>query len=661
MISKSDRPYSSIKKELPFSSDIAWNRTNQEDSHQGQSRVKGSKLIQKFVKQLPHKPGVYRMFNENGDVLYIGKARNLKKRVASYTREQGHNNRILHMIRTTCHMEFVVTHTEIEALLLEANLIKKLKPRFNVLLRDNKSFPHIIITKGHRAPALYKHRGAPTREAHYFGPFASSEAVAQTINALQRAFLLRTCTDSAFENRTRPCLLYQIKRCSAPCTNQISNDDYMDFVKQATDFLSGKSQFIKQHMAQIMHQAAENLDFERAITYRNRLSALSHIQSYQGINAHTTEEADIFAIVQQGEIACIQVYFFRMGQNWGNRAYFPKADAEFSSAEILASFITQFYDDKQIPKLILLSEEVEEKELLKEALSLKAKHKVSLSVPQKGERKKLINHAYTNAHEALGRKLSEISTHKILFHNIAKTFQIPGILQRIEVYDNSHIMGTNAVGAMIVADHTGFVRSQYRKFNISSTNISGGDDLGMMREVIERRFSRLIKTHGFPSKNDKINDKSSCPVWPDLIIIDGGEGQINAASTMLCKLGIDNFVTVIGMAKGIEREAGRERFFIKGKSPFTLPPRDPTLYFLQRLRDEAHRFAIGTHRIKRKKEMFKNPLDRINNIGPTRKRALLNHFGSAKAVASASVEDLSNVANISVTMAQKIYNYFNEK
>ncbi|WP_019220447.1 excinuclease ABC subunit UvrC [Bartonella senegalensis] len=661
MIFKNKTAYAEGEQEkLSFLTHITWDNADQGNE---KNQFKGAKLIQEFVKHLPHKPGVYRMVDENGEILYVGKARNLKKRVSNYTREQGHNNRITRMIRATSHMEFVVTHTETEALLLEANLIKRLHPRFNVLLRDDKSFPYIIITDDHRAPALYKHRGARTRKAHYFGPFASSSAVTQTINVLQRAFLLRTCTDSVLENRTRPCLLYQIKRCSAPCTHEISDSDYRELVKGARSFLSGKSQSVKNDMVQAMHKAAENLDFEQAAAYRDRLSALSHIQSHQGINPQTIEEADVFAIAQKEGITCIQVFFFRMGQNWGNRAYFPKADPSFSSSEILASFLAQFYDDKPLPKLILLSESIEDKTLLAEAFSLKANRKISLSLPKQGERKTLVNHAYINAHETLGHKLAETATHTKLFQGIAEIFQLPHTPCRIEIYDNSHIMGTNAVGAMIVAGQNGFIKNQYRKFNIRSTDITPGDDFGMMKEVIKRRFSRLIKEHGLPHESKKIQGKDdiSFPTWPDLILIDGGKGQINSVHTILSELGLDNFITVVGIAKGVERKAGRERFFIKGKTPFTLPLRDPILYFLQRLRDEAHRFAIGTHRAKRKKETLKNPLDEIENIGPTRKRALLHHFGSAKAVAGASLEDLTKVIGISLTIAQKIHNHFNEK
>ncbi|WP_455477461.1 excinuclease ABC subunit UvrC [Bartonella sp. B41] len=648
------------RENTPFLSNITWENVNKENN---QNQCKGTNLINEFVKYLPNKPGVYRMFDENGNVLYVGKARNLKKRVSNYGREQGHNNRITQMIRATYHMEFVVTHTETEALLLEANLIKKLHPRFNVLLRDDKSFPYIIITDDNRAPALYKHRGAKTRKAHYFGPFASSHAVAQTINALQRAFLLRTCTDSVLENRTRPCLLHQIKKCSAPCTHKISDNDYIELVKKAKKFLSGKSQSVKNVMVQAMQEAAKNLDFERAASYRDRLSALSHIQSHQNINPHTVKEADVFAIVQKEGRICIQVFFFRMGQNWGNRAYFPKADHSFSNTEILASFLAQFYDDKPIPQLILLSEDIEEKQLLTDAFSLKANRKVFLSLPKRGERKKLVNHAYINAQEALERKLAETTIHSDLLRGIAKIFKIPHIPQRIEVYDNSHIMGTNAIGAMIVVGQTGFIKNQYRKFNIRSTDITPGDDFGMMKEVAMRRFSRLIKMHGKPDENNKTKneDGNLFPVWPDLVLIDGGEGQINSVHTILSELGLDRFIKIVGIAKGSNRRAGLERFFIKGETSFTLPQRDPILHFLQRLRDEAHRFAIGSHRIKRKKEIFKNPLDEIKNIGAKRKRALLCHFGSTKAIVNASIEDLTKVIGISAITAQKIHNHFNKK
>ncbi|ACU47692.1 excinuclease ABC subunit C [Brucella microti CCM 4915] len=611
------------------------------------------------MKRLPNNPGVYRMFNSDGDVLYVGKARNLKKRVSNYARGIGHSNRITRMIRETVTMEFVVTRTETEALLLEANLIKRLRPRFNVLMRDDKSFPYILLTGGHRAPGIFKHRGARSRKGDYFGPFASAGAVGRTINALQRAFLLRTCTDSVFETRTRPCLLYQIKRCSAPCTYEISDEDYAGLVAEAKAFLSGKSQSVKDHLAAAMQAASADLDFEHAAVYRDRLAALSHVQSHQGINPQTVEEADVFAIHQEGGMTCIQVFFFRTGQNWGNRAYFPKADSSLGPAEVLGAFLSQFYDDKPCPKLVLLSETVEEQSLITEALSTRAGHKVQVSVPQRGEKKELVQHALTNAREALGRRLAETSSQARLLQGLAETFGLPRAPRRIEVYDNSHIMGTNAVGGMIVAGPEGFVKNQYRKFNIRSTDITPGDDFGMMREVIERRFSRLVKEHGTPA--GEVENPDAFPAWPDVILIDGGQGQVGAVRQILGEMGISDLVTAIGIAKGVDREAGRERFFMEGKQPFTLPPRDPVLYFIQRLRDEAHRFAIGTHRARRKKEMVRNPLDEIAGIGPTRKRALLHHFGTAKAVSRAAVEDLMQIDGISEAMARAIHDHFRDK
>ncbi|CDL76102.1 uvrC [Brucella canis str. Oliveri] len=611
------------------------------------------------MKRLPNNPGVYRMFNSDGDVLYVGKARNLKKRVSNYARGIGHSNRITRMIRETVTMEFVVTRTETEALLLEANLIKRLRPRFNVLMRDDKSFPYILLTGGHRAPGIFKHRGARSRKGDYFGPFASAGAVGRTINALQRAFLLRTCTDSVFETRTRPCLLYQIKRCSAPCTYEISDEDYAGLVAEAKAFLSGKSQSVKDHLAAAMQAASADLDFEHAAVYRDRLAALSHVQSHQGINPQTVEEADVFAIHQEGGMTCIQVFFFRTGQNWGNRAYFPKADSSLGPAEVLGAFLSQFYDDKPCPKLVLLSETVEEQFLITEALSTRAGHKVQVSVPQRGEKKELVQHALTNAREALGRRLAETSSQARLLQGLAETFGLPRAPRRIEVYDNSHIMGTNAVGGMIVAGPEGFVKNQYRKFNIRSTDITPGDDFGMMREVIERRFSRLVKEHGTPA--GEVENPDAFPAWPDVILIDGGQGQVGAVRQILGEMGISDLVTAIGIAKGVDREAGRERFFMEGKQPFTLPPRDPVLYFIQRLRDEAHRFAIGTHRARRKKEMVRNPLDEIAGIGPTRKRALLHHFGTAKAVSRAAVEDLMQIDGISEAMARAIHDHFRDK
>lgn len=622
----------------------------------------GAELIGEFVKRLPNAPGVYRMLNKDGDVMYVGKARSLKKRVSNYAQGRVHSNRLSRMVRETVHMEFVTTRTEVEALLLEANLIKRLRPRYNVLLRDDKSFPYILITGDSRSPAIYKHRGARARKGDYFGPFASASAVGRTINSLQRAFLLRTCTDSVFESRTRPCLLYQIKRCSGPCTHEISDQDYAGLVNEAKDFLSGKSQNVKEAMARAMNEAAEDLDFERAAVFRDRLAGLSHVQSHQGINPAGVEEADVFAIHHEGGLSCIQVFFFRASQNWGNQAYFPKADPQLSAAEVLNSFLAQFYDDKPVPRLILLSEEVEEQDLLGAALSEKAGHKVAISVPQRGEKKDLVDHVNANAREAHGRKLAETASQSRLLAGLAETFQLPYVPRRIEIYDNSHIMGTNAVGGMVVAGPEGFVKGQYRKFNIKSTDITPGDDFGMMREVMTRRFSRLLKEEGKPDRGVVPEDSgdTAFPAWPDVILIDGGQGQMTAVRKILDELDITDSVIAIGVAKGVDRDAGRERFFVEGKPDFTLPPRDPVLYFIQRMRDEAHRFAIGSHRARRKKEMVKNPLDEISGIGPTRKRALLQHFGTAKAVSRAAVSDLMAVEGISEAVARLIYNHFHE-
>ncbi|RWF49454.1 MULTISPECIES: excinuclease ABC subunit UvrC [unclassified Mesorhizobium] len=636
----------------------------------------GAEVIQTLVKRLPNAPGVYRMMNAAGDVLYVGKARSLKKRVTNYAQGRFHTNRIGRMVRETSTMEFVVTRTEIEALLLEANLIKRLRPRFNVLMRDDKSFPYILLTGDHVSPGIYKHRGARSRKGDYFGPFASAGAVGRTINSLQRAFLLRSCTNSFYENRTRPCLLYQIKRCAGPCTGEISHEGYAELVDEAKDFLSGRSQKVKTEISAAMQQASQDLDFERAAIYRDRLAALSHVQSHQGINPATVDEADVFAIHQEGGQVCIQVFFFRTGQNWGNRAYFPKADPALEGSEVLGSFLAQFYDDKPTPRAILLSQTVEDQELLAEALSTRAGRKVTISVPQRGEKKDLTDNALQNAREALGRRLAETSTQARLLAGFAETFGLSKPPVRIEVYDNSHIMGTNAVGAMVVAGPEGFVKNQYRKFNIRSTEITPGDDFGMMREVMERRFSRLLKEHGdvvladdaaggeaaAVEAGDDIEDdiSGSFPAWPDVILIDGGQGQMTAVRKILSDLGIEDRVVAIGIAKGQDRDAGRERFFVKGRDSFSLPVRDPVLYFVQRLRDEVHRFAIGSHRARRKKEMVKSPLDEIVGIGPGRKRALLLHFGTAKAVSRAAVEDLRKVDGISEQVAKLVYNHFHE-
>ncbi|PZO77153.1 MAG: excinuclease ABC subunit C [Mesorhizobium amorphae] len=623
----------------------------------------GAEVIQTLVKRLPNAPGVYRMLNAAGDALYVGKAKNLKKRVTNYAQGRLHANRLSRMVRETATMEFVVTRTETEALLLEANLIKRLRPRFNVLMRDDKSFPYILLNRDHRAPGIFKHRGARSRKGDYFGPFASAGAVGRAINSLQRAFLLRTCADSTFESRTRPCLLFQIKRCSAPCTGEIGGDAYADLVGEAKDFLAGRSQKVKGEIAGAMQAAAADMDFERAAVLRDRLSALAHIQSHQGINSQSVDEADVFAIHQEGGQTCIQVFFFRTGQNWGNRAYFPKTDPLMEPGEVLGSFIAQFYDDKPCPRLILLSETASESDLLAQALSERMGYRIAFAVPQRGEKRELVEHAVHNAREALGRRLAETSTQTRLLAGFAETFGLPAPPRRIEIYDNSHIMGTNPVGAMVVSGPEGFVKNQYRKFNIRSQELTPGDDFGMMREVMTRRFSRLKKENaeGPAPVDTEAEPDDNFPAWPDVILIDGGQGQMSAVRGILRDLGVDDKVTAIGVAKGADRDAGRERFFAEGRDSFTLPVRDPVLYFVQRLRDEAHRFAIGAHRARRSKELIKNPLDEIAGIGPTRKRALLHHFGSAKAVGRAAVEDLMAVEGISAATARLVYNHFHEK
>ncbi len=630
----------------------------------------GPSVIAEAVKRAPNGPGVYRMFDRKGDVLYVGKARSLKKRVTSYTRIGGQTNRIARMIAETAAMEFVSTGTETEALLLEANLIKRLRPRYNVLLRDDKSFPYILITRDHDAPQIVKHRGARNKKGDYFGPFASAGAVGRTINALQRAFLLRSCSDSVYESRTRPCLLFQIKRCAAPCTGEISVQDYAVLVQEAEDFLSGKSGAVRKDLARQMEDAAERLEFETAAVYRDRLAALGHVQSHQGINPHTVDEADVFAVHQEGGQTCIQVFFFRTGQNWGNRAYFPRADKSLEAAEVLGAFIAQFYDDKPVPRLILLSDDVEEKELLSEALTLNAGHKVEVAVPRRGEKRELVEHALSNAKEALGRRLAESASQARLLAGVAETFGLDEPPRRVEVYDNSHIMGTSAVGGMIVAGPEGFEKGQYRKFNIKDTDLTPGDDYAMMREVLRRRFTRLLKESGREPVAEgeepaeaiaarAETEAGSDSPWPGLVLIDGGPGQLSAAQTVMAELGLED-VPLVAIAKGVDRDAGREEFHIPGRKPFRLPPRDPVLYFVQRLRDEAHRFAIGSHRARRKKAMAANPLDEIAGIGPGRKRALLNHFGSAKAVSRAGLTDLEAAPGISAQMAKTVYDFFHE-
>ncbi|MCJ8309798.1 MAG: excinuclease ABC subunit UvrC [Hyphomicrobiales bacterium] len=625
-------------------------------------RLVGAALIGDLVTRLPKKPGVYRMMNAAGDVLYVGKAKNLRNRVQNYARGIGHGgNRTARMIAETAAMEFVTTRTETEALLLEANLIKRLRPRFNVLIRDDKSFPYILLSGDHEAPGLFKFRGARSRKGDYYGPFANAGSVNVTINALQRIFLIRTCTDSFYANRTRPCLLHQIKRCAAPCTGEISKEGYAELVQQTKDFLTGKSQEIKTRFSERMQKASDELDFETAAIYRDRLAALSHVQSHQGINPQTVKEADIFAVYQEGGQFCIQVFFFRTGQNWGNRAYFPRADKSFDEAEVLNAFVSQFYDDKPVPKQVLLSEDIAEAELLSEALTTKAGRKVQVFRPQRGEKRDLVKQVHRNARDALARKLAESATQSKLLVGLQEVFDLESMPRRIEVYDNSHIMGTNAVGAMIVAGPDGFAKNQYRKFNIKNEDLVPGDDYGMMREVFTRRFSRLLTEHADENgarKKDDEADSDTLPPWPDLVLIDGGAGQLSAVVEVMEELGLTDQVKLVGVAKGPDRDAGRERFFSPGKQAFSLPLRDPTLYFIQRLRDEAHRFAIGTHRARRKKDTLKNPLDEIAGIGPARKRAILHHFGSAKAVSRAAVEDLLVVDGVSEAMAQRIYDHF---
>jgi excinuclease ABC subunit C len=691
-------------------------------------RPSGPDVVQGYLKTLPSSPGVYRMIDAGGDVIYVGKARSLKARVSNYARLSGNSNRIVRMIMNTVAMEFVTVRTEAEALLLEANLIKRFRPRYNVLMRDDKSFPYILIARDHKAPQILKHRGARNRKGDFFGPFASAGAVNRTVNMLQRAFLLRSCSDSVFDARTRPCLLFQIKRCAGPCTGEISPEDYGKLVDESVQFLRGESQNVRQMYQRLMTDAADKLEFEEAAKFRNRLWALAHVTADQTINPDGIEEADVFAAVQEGGQTCIQVFFFRTGQNWGNRAYYPRADRSLDAADVLDSFIAQFYDDKPVPRLILLSHEVPSQELLSEALSIKADRKVEIRCPQRGNKTGLVEHALQNAREALARKMAETSSQRLLLAGVAERFGLAKVPRRVEVFDNSHISGTNAVGGMIVAGPEGMVKNQYRKFNIKSDAVTPGDDYAMMREVFTRRFKRVaeelrgtpstglpeavstagrsgypgslpavdepnsaspdaVKTpdiqsaplrrldSGEPKESEPqvldesetddddgtILDTSAFPTIPDLILVDGGAGQLAVAREVLAEFGLTDIIPVVGVAKGPDRDAGREHFHVPGKPrSFMLEPRDPVLYFVQRLRDEAHRFAIGTHRAKRAKALSVNPLDEIEGIGPTRKRALLTHFGSAKSVSRAGVEDLKAVPGISAQMAQAIYDFFHD-
>ncbi|PJK30558.1 excinuclease ABC subunit UvrC [Minwuia thermotolerans] len=622
--------------------------TERGDSTAGAGQQDGFAVLQGRLKSLPESPGVYRMLNDRGDVLYVGKARNLKARVTSYTRARGLSIRIARMVQMTAELEIITTHTEVDALLLEANLIKRLKPRFNIILRDDKTFPYIEVNLDHDYPMLVKHRGAREKDRDYYGPFASATAVNHTLTALQRAFPLRSCSDGDFATRTRPCLQYQIKRCLAPCVGYVSQEDYAELVGEARDFLSGRSQAVRDELGRKMQQAADALEFEDAAMYRNRLWALAQIQQKQGVNVEGLEEADVMAAAAAGGQTCVQVFFYRAGQNYGNRAYYPSHAKDDETADVLAAFVGQFYDSRPAPRQVLLSHEVENQELIAEALGVRAGRRVQLLTPKRGGKKELVDQAIRNAEEALGRKQAETQAQTKLLKGVAETFGLAAPPARIEVYDNSHIMGTNAVGGMIVAGSEGFRKAAYRKFNIKSTELTPGDDFAMMREVLTRRLQRLKKEHARRDGD-----------WPDLLIIDGGKGQLGVAEAVLEELALKDEVAVVSIAKGVDRNAGREEFHVPGKTPFRLPERDPVLYYLQRLRDEAHRFAIGTHRARRSKQIGQSPLDEIEGIGPKRKKALLLKFGSAKGVARAGLADLERVDGISGAMAKQIYDHFN--
>lgn len=604
-------------------------------------------LIRDEARRAPDKPGVYRMYGEDGTCLYVGKARSLKTRVMQYAQGRFHTQRIALMVSLTRSMEMVVTASETEALLLESNFIKKLKPRFNVVLRDDKSFAELMIRRDHRAPQVRKHRGAHTIPGDYFGPFASTWAVNRTLNTLQKAFLLRSCSDSVYESRTRPCMLHQIKRCSAPCTGLISLEDYGELVGSAEQFLRGKSREVIGRLSREMQAASDDLDFERAARVRDRIRALSAITMEQSINAETVEEADVFALFSDGGQACIQAFFFRAGQNWGGRAYFPRIDRSDSDPEILGAFLGQFYEDKPVPRLILTNVSPHEIELLAEAFSMKAERRVEIAIPRRGEKADLVRHALTNAREALGRRLAENSAQTKILDEVCEAFGLGARPERIEVYDNAHIQGSNAVGGMIVAGSEGFRKNQYRKFNIRDEELSPGDDYGMMREVMRRRFGRLVK-----------EEEAGEPVErPDLLLIDGGAGQLAEVMAVLADLGVDD-IPVVGVAKGPDRDAGMEKFFMPGKAPFMLPLKSPALYYLQRLRDEAHRFANGAHAKRRSMDIKRNPLDEIEGVGPGRKKALLHAFGSARGVSRASAADLEKVDGISRALAERIHANF---
>ena len=624
--------------------------TTDSDLPQDSARPRGAEVIQAYLKTLDGSPGVYRMLDDQSRVLYVGKARNLKARVSNYARPTGHSRRIARMIADTASMMFLTTRTETEALLLEQNLIKQLKPKFNVLLRDDKSFPNIMLTTDHAFPQIRKHRGARTEKGAYYGPFASAGAVNRTLNQLQRVFLLRNCSDSMFEGRTRPCLLHQIRRCSAPCVGRISEEDYRATVADAQRFLSGKSTQMQEVLAEQMMEASEAMEFERAAALRDRIRALTQVQSVQGINPRGVAEADVIALHLEGGQACVQVFFIRANQNWGNKDFYPRVGDDVGPEEVMEAFLGQFYDTKEPPRLLLLSHEIENPDLMTEALSDKLGRKVEIAVPLRGEKAELVEGAARNARESLARRMSETATQAKLLRGLADAFGLDTVPQRIEVYDNSHIMGTNAVGAMIVAGPEGFLKSQYRKFNIRGDDLTPGDDFGMMKEVLTRRFTRLLK-------EDPEREKG---LWPDLLLIDGGAGQVSAVAEIMREQGVED-IPMVGVAKGIDRDAGKEEFHRIGERPFALRHNDPVLYFVQRLRDEAHRFAIGTHRAKRAKAQMANPLDEVPGVGASRKRALLAHFGSAKAVSRANLADLRAVDGVSEALAERIYAFFHEK
>lgn len=620
------------------------------DASPGAAPIRGVDVIRENLKHLPAKPGVYRMFGEAGEVLYVGKARDLKARVSNYTRMGGHTQRIARMISMTRAMEFVVTESETEALLLEASLVKSLKPRFNVLLRDDKSFPYILIRRNHEAPQIKKYRGSKQDEGDYFGPFASAGAVMRTLDTLQKAFLLRTCEDSVYSARTRPCMLYQIKRCAGPCVGLISKEDYTELANEAADFLRGKGADLQKRLAAEMEAASEAMEFETAARLRDRIRAIAHVRSTQDVNPDGIEEADVFAISMEGGVSCVQVFFIRAGQNWGASAHFPRHERDQSVAEILAAFLVQFYDKRPPPRLILINELPEQAELIEEALALKAGRKIEMRRPERGAKRDLLTQAERNASEALSRKLAESASQERLLAEVQKVFDLAEPPERIEVYDNSHIQGTNAVGGMIVAGPDGFLKQAYRKFNIKDADLTPGDDYGMMREVMRRRFARALKE----KESGNVQD------WPDLVLIDGGLGQLNATLETLAELGLTpDDVTLVSIAKGVDRNAGREQFFRPGKAPFKLPENAPVLYYLQRLRDEAHRWAIGAHRQKRAAEAARSPLDEIEGIGPARKKALLHHFGSARGVSRAKVADLMEVEGVNEALAIRIHGHFN--